>query len=221
MSAGLLEVGGNVTDITGNTIHAIHSLSSHKTILNGSGHQTVTLKKAMDSGGDIYFFHTLEITKPRSDYTFNPDPCWYGEADPGKKEHVPLTALTLSSDQMTIYIYESRTIGVIKTPADADDEISFESSDPAIAYVDDAGIVTGLRAGKATVTVRGGELEAKCEIKVKAGLEGVRLDKTEAALTVGQKTGLEAKAYPSGVSKLCLKLSVDGGKRFLIISLYW
>lgn len=85
------------------------------------------------------------------------------------KDPVPLTALTLSQNSLRLEPGESKAVGVIKTPEDTTDKITFTSSDPAVASVDEAGVVTAKKIGSTTITAEGGSkerLEAKCEVKV-------------------------------------------------------
>ena len=85
------------------------------------------------------------------------------------KDPVPLTALTLSQNSLRLEPGESKAVGVIKTPEDTTDKVTFTSSDPAVASVDEAGVVTAKKIGSTTITAEGGskeKLEAKCEVKV-------------------------------------------------------
>ena len=85
------------------------------------------------------------------------------------KDPVPLTALALSQNSLRLEPGESKAVGVIKTPEDTTDKVTFTSSDPAVASVDEAGVVTAKKIGSTTITAEGGskeKLEAKCEVKV-------------------------------------------------------
>ena len=75
---GVLTVGGNIWSDKG---VGVYSNNGNKTILSGTGKQTVTLNKSNK-------FNTLVLTKPMANYTFNPDECWnslmmieYGSGD--------------------------------------------------------------------------------------------------------------------------------------------
>ena len=48
-----------------------------------------------------------------------------------------------------------------------DEEITFKSSRPGIASVDETGLVTALKKGKATITVKAGGKKAACKVTVK------------------------------------------------------
>lgn len=65
MSKGVLRIGGNVESYNGFNFD-----TEHKTILDGQQHQTITLPT--DS-----HFGTLQLTKDVSNYTFEPEACWF------------------------------------------------------------------------------------------------------------------------------------------------
>ena len=65
MSKGVLRIGGNVESYNGFNFD-----TEHKTILDGQQHQTITLPT--DS-----HFGTLQLTKDVSNYTFEPEVCWF------------------------------------------------------------------------------------------------------------------------------------------------
>lgn len=65
MSKGVLRIGGNVESYNGFNFD-----TEHKTILDGQQHQTITL--STDS-----HFGTLQLTKDVSNYTFEPEVCWF------------------------------------------------------------------------------------------------------------------------------------------------
>ena len=65
MNKGVLRIGGNVESYNGFNFD-----TEHKTILDGQQHQTITLPT--DS-----HFGTLQLTKDVSNYTFEPEVCWF------------------------------------------------------------------------------------------------------------------------------------------------
>ena len=80
-------------------------------------------------------------------------------------------------------------------------EITFVSSDPAIASVDEYGMVTGNLVGNATilVTVTEGENTVailSCDIKVGPPAISVQFSRLELAMTIGQKLTLERIVLP-------------------------
>ena len=118
--------------------------------------------------------------------------------NPGGGE-IPATGITL--DQITAELTEGETLTLTATvtPEDATDKIvTWTSSDEAIATVAN-GVVTALKAGKATITAKAGEVSATCELTVNAKVipaTGIALDKTTAELTEGETLTLTATVSP-------------------------
>ena len=80
-------------------------------------------------------------------------------------------------------------------------EVTWSSSDEAVAKVDKDGNVTTFKAGKATITVEtvDGGFKAECEVTVKAkaiSVTGVTLDEAAKTLTVGEEFTLTATVAP-------------------------
>ena len=66
----------------------------------------------------------------------------------------PVTGVSLNADSIAIGVSETNQLVVTITPADADNQqVTWESSNPAIATVSSNGLVTGVGSGEATVTV--------------------------------------------------------------------
>lgn len=73
LTAGTLYVGGNFTHLeTGYGHYAYNFVAGeeHRTVLNGTGKQTIRLAK------DGCYFGTLELTQPLDQYNFTPENCW-------------------------------------------------------------------------------------------------------------------------------------------------
>ena len=97
-------------------------------------------------------------------------------------------------------------LDVTITPANADekDNITFTSSDPTVASVDEHGLITAHKKGTATISVEcGGKYSEDCTVTVLNEGEGipaesVELNKTETTLKIGHITEkLEATALPA------------------------
>ncbi|MBO5815697.1 MAG: Ig domain-containing protein, partial [Bacteroidales bacterium] len=83
--------------------------------------------------------------------------------------------------------------------------VYWTSSDQSVATVDNAGQVTALKAGSATITVttEDGGKTSTCQVTVKEKIypvTGVTLDRTSVELTEGDATVLTATVNPSNAS---------------------
>ncbi|MDO5434689.1 dockerin type I repeat-containing protein [Eubacterium sp.] len=70
LSNGELRIKGNFMQKVRDSYNFSAS-GKHKTILIGDGAQSISFESYPNSG-----FNILQLTKERSNYTFNPDPCW-------------------------------------------------------------------------------------------------------------------------------------------------
>lgn len=88
--------------------------------------------------------------------------------------HKPVKGLKLSAKKLTLAPYDARQLGLTISPADAyNPGITWTSSDPAVASVDENGWVTGLSGGVATITVASGNGKKKsCKVTVKGDSSG-------------------------------------------------
>lgn len=84
-------------------------------------------------------------------------------------EPIPVTDVTLNLTSATLECGESLRLIATVSPADADDtSVRWSSSDPAIADVDQTGLVLALSAGNATITAttNDGGKTTSCEVTV-------------------------------------------------------
>ena len=85
-------------------------------------------------------------------------------------------------------------------PADATNKkVTWKSSNAAVATVDAAGKVTGVKAGEATITVttEDGAKTAVCKVTVTMPVSGVTLNKTSLTLNIGANETLTATVAPA------------------------
>lgn len=80
----------------------------------------------------------------------------------------PLTAMKLTDKLYKVKPKAKKTLTLKLTPADSGEEFIWTSSDPTIATVTQKGVVTGIKNGTVTVTVKGkySGLTASCKVKV-------------------------------------------------------
>ena len=115
---------------------------------------------------------------------------------------VPATGVTLTPATGLLFPGETLQLGAVMTPGYANDALSWASSNPGVAKVEN-GLVTAVGIGETmiTVTTASGKT-ATCTVTVKAAATGVVLDRVEAALLKGETLTLQATVLPEGVVDL-------------------
>ena len=80
-----------------------------------------------------------------------------------------ITGIVLDKSEMTLYSNaspSSETLTASLEPAGITGKVTWTSSDPAVATVDENGVVTAVANGTATITASIGDLSATCEVTV-------------------------------------------------------
>lgn len=112
---------------------------------------------------------------------------------------VDATGVTLQKD-LELGIGNTATLQATIAPSDATNKnVTWSSSNESVATVDVDGVVTGITAGTAiiTVTTEDGGFTASCAVTVNTiSVTGVSLDKTTAAVTIGRTITLVATVTP-------------------------
>jgi uncharacterized protein YjdB/uncharacterized protein YfaP (DUF2135 family) len=125
--------------------------------------------------------------------------------DQGKKANVEVTVIravedmTISADKKTISIGDTFDLVPTILPADATEKgFKIESSDKSVAAVDDKGVVTGLKDGTTTITVKavGKDITKTCEITVKTELQSVSFTEDKSVVDVGNTINLQYEIVP-------------------------
>ncbi len=131
---------------------------------------------------------------------------------------VPVESITLDKTEASIKTGETVTLTPTVLPEKADQTVTWTSSDPAIAAVEN-GVVTGVAKGEATITAKAGEKTATAKITVTetsgdtVPVESITLDKTEATLTAaGQTVTLTATVLPEKADQTVTWTSSDPTK---------
>lgn len=115
---------------------------------------------------------------------------------------ISVTDVSLDYSSLTITEGDSQTLTATVSPSNASDKsVTWSSSNTSVATVSSAGVVTGMTAGNATITVKttDGEKIATCAVTVKARtipVTGVSLDKTSLTMTEGDTQTLTATITP-------------------------
>ncbi len=115
------------------------------------------------------------------------------------------TSVTLNKETASIYTTKSITLKATVLPSDATDKtVSWSSSDTSVATVSSTGKVTGVGAGKATITCKTntGAKTATCEITVnkKKEVTGLALNYTSKKLYEGKTLALTTTITPSNAT---------------------
>ena len=119
---------------------------------------------------------------------------------------VAVTGVTLDKNEASITVGDKVTLTATVTPDNAaNKKVTWDSSNEEVATVDENGVVTGLKAGDATITVKteDGGKTAECKVTVTektVAVTGVTLDKTSAEITVGGTVTLKATVAPDNAA---------------------
>ena len=111
---------------------------------------------------------------------------------------VPVEAVRLTRDSLTLYAGERTALGVQISPENATEQtVLWESSDEAVAAVED-GVITAKTPGGTRITARADGCSAECAVLVKPVVKRVSLSADALALTAGETAVLDAAADPEG-----------------------
>ena len=118
---------------------------------------------------------------------------------------IAVTSVTLDSTSMTLEEGGSQKLTATISPSNAENKaVIWTSSNSSVASVKD-GLVTAIKSGKATITVKSddGGKTAICEVTVNAKgypVESVSLDKTSYEMTEGDEFTLTATVKPDNAT---------------------
>ena len=126
---------------------------------------------------------------------------------------VSVASVSLNKTSLTMISGDTYTLSATISPSNATDKtVTWSSSNPSVATVSSAGVVTAKSAGNATITVTttDGGKTATCSVTVKAEtipVTGVSLDVTSMFLDPGTSKVLKATVAPSDASDKSVTLS--------------
>lgn len=111
---------------------------------------------------------------------------------------VPVRAVTLTRDSLTLYAGERTALGVRISPENATEQtVLWESSNEEVATVAD-GVITARAPGGTRITARADGCSADCAVLVRPAVKSVSLSDDVVTLTVGGTAALDAAADPEG-----------------------
>lgn len=116
---------------------------------------------------------------------------------------VHVTSVTLNKDTLNLTVGNYETLTATVEPENADDKnVTWSSSDPTVATVDENGKVTAVKAGNAVITATAGGKKATCEVTVTSQpvpVTGISLD--DAEVSVGRTIQLKPKFTPADTTQ--------------------
>lgn len=128
---------------------------------------------------------------------------------------VAATGIELDSTYAKLSIGEEMKIQPKVLPSYATNkEVSFSSSNPSVATVDDTGTVKAVGAGSATITVKtvDGGFEAAFKLDIVPALTAISISAEKTSASVGEKIALTVEAIPQGAELKDIIWSVDNEK---------
>jgi uncharacterized protein YjdB len=117
---------------------------------------------------------------------------------------IPATSIALNKTETTLAVSAQEQLIVTVLPEGATDKtVTWTSSNPTVATVDENGLVTAVATGAATITATtndGTSLEASCAVTVVIPAASIALNKTEATLVIGDQEHLTATVLPANAT---------------------
>lgn len=112
---------------------------------------------------------------------------------------VQIESIELNMENTTLSKGETKQLQVTILPEEArDHKVTYTSSHPEVATVDEKGKITALRSGKTTITVKAqeNEVENQIEIEVYSKVTGITIDQTDTYMQVGDVLEIHANIEP-------------------------
>lgn len=121
------------------------------------------------------------------------------------KKTIAVTSITLNKTTLELVEGETETLEATVKPDDATDKtVTWASSDQAVATVDNAGKITAVKEGSATITAKAGEKSASCAVTVAKKVipvESIELNKSTLALVKGESEILVVTIKPNDTTE--------------------
>lgn len=115
---------------------------------------------------------------------------------------VEAESIVLSNTTMTINIGNAQAVTAEVMPEDTSDKtIDWSSSNPAVATVNNVGVITGVSTGTCTITATCGEASATLTVTVKKPVEQVVLNKSEVTIKEEETFTFTCTIVPNDASE--------------------
>ena len=130
-------------------------------------------------------------------------------SEDGTFESVDVTGITLSQNSLSLTVGESATLTATVTPANATtQDVTWTSSNPDVANVDQNGLVKALREGSATIIASVGGQSAACTVSVKEPPYTGKYS-YEVFTSVGDNGSLTVDRYATEGDKVTIEVTPD------------
>ena len=116
----------------------------------------------------------------------------------------PTVSLSFNKPELSLSVGQSVQMEYTMEmePAEATrPQLVWESSDPSVLSVDQNGLATALKTGKATLTLSGGEASVSCAVTVTVPAESLTFDQESYQVSMGKTLVLPLTALPEGANE--------------------
>ena len=127
-------------------------------------------------------------------------------------KNIPITGIdNLPEETTQMVIGDTLELGTVKKPADATDNLTYESSDEQVATVDENGVITALAKGEITITIKGDDIVKTITVNIEekripvTAITGNMSDTM--TLTAGENTQLICNVVPENATEQTITYS--------------
>lgn len=131
-------------------------------------------------------------------------------------KNIPITGIdNLPEETTQMVIGDTLELGTVKKPADATDNLTYESSDEQVATVDENCVITALAKGEITITIKGDDIVKTITVNIEekripvTAITGNMSDTM--TLTAGENTQLICSVVPENATEQTITYSSSDG----------
>ncbi len=187
------EKGSLFSDLNDTEPGTLHEVMVSKKILNNGTVFTAVFTVKDSAKGSVST--ALTQTELTNDDYQQIDTDYVNQAEAVK---VVISATGIQLDQTTLSMNkgDSQKLTASMTPADADETISWSSSDKSVAEVSNDGTVTAKGKGSAVITATAGSVSAVCNVTVAVPLNKIEIKGDKATIKKGETAQLSVSYDP-------------------------